>query len=125
MIEISEIGDLLRDVGRPKTFGAGETIIREGDVGETVYFVRRGVVELLVGEQLLDILEPGSIFGEMSVIDGEPRSATAVATADCELMEVDHGAFEALLDQQPEVAVTVMCNMAKRLRRLNEVVATR
>lgn len=125
MIEVSAMGEVLAGIGRPMSFTAGQTIVREGDRGATMYFVKSGVVELLVGEQLLDILEPGNVFGEMSVVDGEPRSATAVATNDCELLEVDNDGFEILISRRPDIAVKVMKVMAQRIRRLNQVVAVR
>jgi len=125
MIEVSAMGEVLADIGRPMSYSAGQTIVREGDKGATMYFVKSGVVELLVGEQLLDILEPGNVFGEMSVVDGEPRSATAVATNDCELLEVDNDGFEVLISRRPDIAVKVMKVMAQRIRRLNQVVAVR
>jgi len=97
----------------------GRRIFREGGAGDVMYVVRKGVVELTIGGQLLDMVEPGSIFGEMSLIDGEERSATARATTPCELIPVTEAGFIELVRREPGFSLYVMTAIARRVRRLN------
>jgi CRP-like cAMP-binding protein len=96
---------------------AGDLIFSEGDVGETFYIVRDGSVTLSAGGRTLEEVGPGGIFGELALVDHEPRSATATASTDCELVPVDERYFQFLVGQTPFFAQTVMRAMATRLRR--------
>jgi CRP-like cAMP-binding protein len=96
---------------------AGEVIFSQGDAGETFYIVREGSVILSADGRTLEELGPGGIFGELALVDHAPRSATATAGTDCELVPVDERYFQFLVGQTPFFAQTVMRAMAARLRR--------
>jgi CRP/FNR family transcriptional regulator, cyclic AMP receptor protein len=100
-----------------ETRDAGDVIFSRGDIGETFYVVRSGTVRLHIDGQTLEEIGPGGVFGEMALIDHEPRSATAVAASDCELVPIDERYFRFLVGQTPFFALTVMRAMAARLRR--------
>jgi small-conductance mechanosensitive channel/CRP-like cAMP-binding protein len=87
-----------------RKFGAGEEIITEGRQGSTFYVVLSGSVSVRVGSPLREIatLERGATFGEMSLLTGEPRSATVVAVADSCLLELGRDVFAKHLEGQPE-----------------------
>jgi CRP-like cAMP-binding protein len=85
-----------------------------------MFIVRTGMVELRVGEAVVETVEEGAIFGEMALIDPAPRSATAVALTDCTLARVDAYTFHQLVQRVPALALEVMKVMARRLRRANE-----
>jgi CRP/FNR family transcriptional regulator, cyclic AMP receptor protein len=102
---------------------AGETVFEQGDTGTAMYVVAEGEVEILSGPVVLETARPGSVIGEMALIDHAPRSATAVAKTDCKLVAVDQRRFEFLVQQTPYFALEVMQLMAERLRTANSRIA--
>ena len=98
----------------------GDTIFETGDPADCFYVVRRGAVELRNGDTVLEVVGPSGIFGEMALVDGGPRSASAIAAGDSELVRVDQPRFEYLVQQTPYFAQEVMRVMAKRLRATTE-----
>jgi CRP-like cAMP-binding protein len=101
------------------SFAAGQTVFKAGDEGETMYIVTEGEVEILKGSAILETAGPGSIFGELALIDDEPRSATVVAKTDCRLVAVNRRQFEYMVQETPFFALTVMKVIADRLRATN------
>ncbi len=106
----------------------GEVLFREGDEGDQLYVVTEGKVKLgrtsADGrENLLAILGPGQMFGELSLFDPGPRSATVTAVTDCTLQSLSHDELGRWLDGRPEVARGLLSQLAGRLRRANDVVA--
>ena len=102
-----------------KSFAAGQSVFKAGDAGDSMYIVNEGEVEILDGATSLEVVGPGSIFGELALIDDEPRSATAVAKTDCKLVAVDRRRFEFMVTETPFFALAVMKVVADRLRRTN------
>jgi len=105
----------------------GETLFDEGDEGDRLYVVISGKIKLgrtsADGrENLLAILGPGQMFGELSFFDPGPRSATATAVADAQLRSLGHASLSPVLAEQPNVAYAMLNQLAGRLRRANEVV---
>jgi CRP/FNR family cyclic AMP-dependent transcriptional regulator len=96
---------------------AGKAVFEAGQTGVEMYIVTAGKVELRADGLLLETLEPGGVFGEMALVDDQPRSATAMALTDCELVPIDEKRFEFLLGRMPFFALEVMRVMARRLRR--------
>ena len=105
----------------------GETLFDEGDEGDRLYVVISGKIKLgrtsADGrENLLAILGPGQMFGELSFFDPGPRSATATAVTDAQLRSLGHASLSPVLAEQPNVAYAMLNQLAGRLRRTNEVV---
>ena len=111
----------LRDLfGNPedgKVFKAGTTIFTEGTLGDVMYVVLDGEVEVRVGGKVIEVVKPGDFFGEMVLIDFSPRSATALAKSDCRLVAIDEKRFVETIYETPFFAVHVMRVLASRLRR--------
>jgi CRP/FNR family cyclic AMP-dependent transcriptional regulator len=110
----------------PRTFAAGETIFTYGDVGDSLHIVRRGKVEVFVesleGEKVvLAENEAGDAFGEISVLDAGPRTATAVALEDCETLMLDRQGLLHLFQQHPHSALDLLSVMGRRLRATDEL----
>ena len=82
-----------------------------------MYVVSSGSVTLSIGDRVVETVGPGGLFGEMALIDLEPRSASAVADTDCELVTIDKRRFWFLVQETPYFAEIVMRVMASRLRR--------
>jgi len=110
---------LLRDE-RFESYRAGDTIFEEGQAGDRMYAVRAGTVEIVRGEQLLERVETGEVFGEMALIERGPRSAGARARTDCTVVPIDEKRFLFLVQQTPHFALTLMKVFADRLRRTTE-----
>jgi CRP/FNR family cyclic AMP-dependent transcriptional regulator len=104
------------------TVPAGAPIFREGDRGNVMFGVIRGEVDIFIGNVILEIVGPGMVFGEMALIDDEPRSASASARTDCQLVQIDVAAFEILVASNPGFARQLMKIMAGRLRHMNSMV---
>jgi CRP/FNR family cyclic AMP-dependent transcriptional regulator len=109
--------ELLRRFARD--FQAGTVLFREGDPGAEMYVVQRGSVSISarVGavEKVLTTLGVGEFFGEMSILNRAPRSATALCVEDCQLLVVDARTFEAMVRASSEIAVRMIQKMAGRL----------
>ncbi len=95
---------------------AGEPVFREGEPGDSLYVVISGVVEIttrITGdvEKTLIALRTGGVFGELSLLTGDARSATATATADTVLLSLDAAAFESLISRHPAVGRKMMSHL--------------
>jgi CRP/FNR family transcriptional regulator, cyclic AMP receptor protein len=99
---------------------AGGIIFREGDEAHELFVIKSGRVRIQLGNRTLTELGPESIFGEMALIDNEPRSATAVAITDAEIVPVGERQFLFLVSQTPYFALKVMRVLAQRLRATNK-----
>jgi CRP/FNR family cyclic AMP-dependent transcriptional regulator len=98
----------------------GEVLFSAGEAGATMYVVRSGAVGIEVAGIVMERVGPGEIVGEMALIDDSPRSASAVALTDCEVVPVDQKRFLFLVQQTPYFALDVMRIMARRLRAMNQ-----
>jgi CRP/FNR family transcriptional regulator, cyclic AMP receptor protein len=95
---------------------AGAVIFQEGDKADGLFIIKSGQVGIRLGNRTLAELDANSIFGEMALIDDAPRSATAVAVTDVELVPVSEKQFLFLVSQTPFFALKVMRVLARRLR---------
>lgn len=95
---------------------AGETIFSQGEIGEEMFIVRSGQVEVRIGDKLITAIGEDEVFGEMALIDDGPRSASALAVTDTELIPVSRKRFEFMVQQSPGFALTMLKIFAQRLR---------
>ena len=95
---------------------AGGVIFREGEKADELFVIKSGYVRIQVGNRTMADLTTDNIFGEMALIDSEPRSATAVAITDVELVPISEKQFLFLVTQTPYFALKVMRILAQRLR---------
>jgi CRP-like cAMP-binding protein len=102
--------------GRRVAFADGGVVFIKGDPGDHAYVVASGRVEIREGGRVIEVMEVGELFGEMALIDSEPRSASAVAVDRTELIVIDRQTFERLVREEQEFAVKVMRLMSRRLR---------
>ena len=103
-----------------RSVAAGTTIFETGDPRDYMYAVVDGAVEIRVNGRLVETVEKGGIFGEMALIDNEPRTGTAVAKTDVRLVPIDEKRFLFLTHQTPNFALHVMRVLSDRLRRMDE-----
>ena len=94
----------------------GGVIFREGEQADELFVIKSGYVRIQIGNRMVAELTADDIFGEMALIDSEPRSATAVAITDVELVPITEKQFLFLVVQTPYFALKVMRTLAQRLR---------
>ena len=114
----------------PRQFSAGQVIIHMGDAGTSMFIVVDGNVNIhLPGEQSRRIslkdIAAGEYFGELSLFDDKPRSASAVATTDTKLLELDRATLSSYLQSRPHAAIVLLSTLAARLRATNEMLSQR
>jgi CRP/FNR family cyclic AMP-dependent transcriptional regulator len=109
--------NIFNNADTAEKFAAGDVIFAAGDPGDRFYVVREGTVTLSANGRTLEEVGPGGIFGELGVLEKAPRSATATAATDVDLIPLDERAFIFHVSQTPFFALTVMRVLADRLRR--------
>jgi CRP-like cAMP-binding protein len=101
----------------------GDLIFSEGDLGNEMFIIQMGKVRIFKNidgfDQTLTVLEKGDFFGEMSILEGLPRSASAEAEDDCELIKINSANFVAMIKSNVEIAIRIMRKLSLRLREAN------
>ncbi|HEX2660683.1 MAG TPA: cyclic nucleotide-binding domain-containing protein, partial [Polyangia bacterium] len=102
-------------------YGAGEIVFVTGDPGDSMYVIRKGEVEVFFKDDtgakvVLETMGPGDFFGELSLLDSGPRTASAVVTRDVEALRVDRRDLDQLLKLQPGSALELLTAMGRRMR---------
>ena len=110
-----------------RAWKAGEVVFREGDAGRTMFVVRKGRVRITKqvrnGKRTYAVLGPGEFFGEMSIINGQPRSASAEAVEDVQLLEVDAARFEKMVLNDAVIAARILQKITRRLAAADSLIA--
>jgi CRP-like cAMP-binding protein len=106
----------------------GEKLFSEGEPGDAVYLLLKGKVKIFRTspdgrENLLIVMGPGDVFGELSLFDPGPRTATASAVTNSEVASLDHAEMTRLLEGRPETAALLLRVLARRLRRTNDAMS--
>ena len=117
------------DITRERSYPRNSVILFEDDPGDALYIVAKGQVKVvLIGEDgrevILSVLGEGSFFGEMAVIDEEPRSAHVIAMDDSSLLVLRREDFQARLRSSPEVSIALLREICRRLRRADEKIGS-
>ena len=123
--DLSAFAELTRERSYPK----GSVIVFEDDPGDALFLVAAGQVKVVLiaedgREVILSVLGEGSFFGEMAVIDEEPRSAHVIAMEDSSLLVLRREDFHARLRHSPEVAISLLKEISRRLRRADEKIGS-
>lgn len=126
-LDRQEAAALLSTMGRVN-LSRSQTLFREGEPGDRLYLIESGTVKLGRSsgdgrENLLAVLGPGEILGELSLFDPGPRTATAVTLSDATLRELHHHQLAPWIEAHPSVALPLLGALAHRLRRTNEALA--
>jgi CRP-like cAMP-binding protein len=111
---LEAIGDPTTEV----TFAPGETIVREGDAGDAFYVITAGTAVVQRNGTRLRELGEGDFFGEISLIDGEPRTATITATDGVSALTLGREQFQRLIDEHPSVRLELLMALTERLRKV-------
>lgn len=124
----AELSAALFAAARPHRLKADQMLFTAGDPGDGCYRVEQGLLKVSMvspsgGERILAILGPGTLVGELAMIDAQPRSASVTAVRDSELSFISRTAFEAVAQTHPEVYRHIVKLLVQRLRDTNTVVA--
>lgn len=123
--DLSAFARLVRERREPR----GSLILSQGDRGDALFLIRSGQVKVTViaedgREVILSVLGAGSFFGELSLLDDEPRSAHVIAMEDTVLLQLHRDDFRTRLAQSPELSVSLMRELSQRLRRADDTIAS-
>jgi len=122
----SELNDeelgAITDLATSKTFAKHNIIVQEGERGEALYIIMEGSVKISTyssdgREVILSLLEPGAFFGEMSILDRQPRSANVTALEKTKVLQIRRKHFEKLLMSMPSLTIKLLTEVVMRLRR--------
>jgi CRP/FNR family cyclic AMP-dependent transcriptional regulator len=121
--------DVVRSVAAEKNYSKNAVVLTEGEVGDSLYMIMSGKVKVFIGDEegreiILKILGPGAFFGEMSMIDKQPRSASVTTIEASNFLVLAHAAFERCVEQQPRIANVVMQCLAQRVREADRKIGT-
>jgi CRP-like cAMP-binding protein len=100
-------------------YQGGASIMKEGQAGMYMYVVKSGKVVIHIKDKVLEVVNPGGTFGEMALVDQSPRTASANAQTECELLQVDRPALLAAVSAQPAFGLAMLRAVAERLRHMN------
>ena len=123
----AEAIDRLASYSHSKSVSAGTTIFARGDPGNSLFAVCAGTVRISNRstegkDAVFNLINPGEIFGEIALLDGNPRTADALAVTNCDLMIIDRRDFIPMVTNSPEIALKLIEVLCARLRRTSEQV---
>jgi protein phosphatase len=125
-LNFKEMAQVL-EVAQVRNIEKGVHIMKEGSTGEDMYIILKGKVDIIAGGNKVAELRPGNFFGEMSLIDRSPRSATVTAASDCKMLRITRSEFFPLLKRESRIGLKVfwsfLQNMNKRLRDNDKIVS--
>ena len=116
-------GEVLADIAsllEEEIFEKGQYIVNEGDLGKELFIIIKGEVEVISGGSKIDVMKSGASFGEMALLDSQPRSADVVALEDVMVLKMERDDFHEILKQRDEVAIGVIKVLNRRIRNLNQ-----
>src|SRR5258708_7764492 len=129
----TQLNDPERDVVRAgateKNYPKNAVVLPEGEMGDSLYMIQAGKVKVFIGDEegreiILKILSPGAFFGEMSMIDKQPRSASVTTIESSTFLVLAHTAFERCVEQVPRIGSLVMQCLAQRVREADRKIGT-
>ncbi len=120
----------LRSLMSERLFQAGQVVMRAGEEGSSFQIIERGEIEIWLTDTdgkkvVLDVLGPGKFFGELSMLTGETRSASATSEEEVVTLELDREEFFDFLRRRPEAAIDVLTELGQRLKHTDDILRTR
>ena len=109
-----------KKAGTSLIFAAGSVVFNQGDPGNCMYIVQSGVIEMVLGDKVIEVCGPNEAIGFMSMIDTAPRSSTARVKETVELSIIDQRKFRFMIDEVPNFALYIMGAMARRIRGMSQ-----
>ncbi|APV52448.1 hypothetical protein BWI17_13820 [Betaproteobacteria bacterium GR16-43] len=121
--------DVVRTLSVEKSYPRNAVVLTEGEMGDSLYMIQTGKVKVFIGDEdgreiILKILSPGDFFGEMSMIDKQPRSASVTTLEACTFHILSHSSFEKCVESAPRIGNMVMRVLASRVREADRKIGT-
>ena len=116
---------MFKDSDKTLTFSKGEFIFHQGEPGGFMYVILEGEVDILLNDRVIATFNQGHIFGEMALLDEEPRSAGAFAKTDCKIVPIDKDSFLYLVQNTPYFALHVMKILSMKVRTVNKIISSK
>jgi CRP/FNR family transcriptional regulator, cyclic AMP receptor protein len=121
--------EIIRSLASEKNYPKNAIVLTEGEMGDSLYMIKSGKVKVFISDQdgremILKILGPGDFFGEMSMIDKQPRSASVTTLETSHFLVLNHAAFEKCVERVPRIANMVMRVLAQRVREADKKIGT-
>ncbi|MGZ4110305.1 MAG: cyclic nucleotide-binding domain-containing protein [Actinomycetota bacterium] len=113
----------LTALGQIASFMAGATIVHQGVIGDSFYVILSGQAKVVVNGRTVNRLLPGDHFGEISLLDGQERTASVVSETPMTLLEILQTHFFEMLQQDPEISVAILEGLARAVRRIDRTLA--
>ncbi len=113
----------IADLGTVAVFMPGATIVKQGTIGDSFYVVLQGQAKVTSNGRTVNRLLPGDHFGEISLLDGDVRTASVVSETDMTLLEITRKLFFAMLDNDPEITLDLLEGVARAVRRMDRSLA--
>jgi CRP/FNR family cyclic AMP-dependent transcriptional regulator len=121
--------EVVRSLAVEKSYPRNAVVLTEGEQGDSLYMIESGRVKVFIGDEdgreiILKILGAGQFFGEMSMVDQQPRSASVTTLEPATFLILSHGAFEVAVQSKPRIANLVLRVLAQRLRDADRKIGT-
>ena len=113
---LADLAPLMKEM----QYEQGTEIFKEGETGDCMYIIQQGNIKIHKGNTTLAILKDKEVFGELSLLDADTRSASATTETDCILYKIEQEPFYEFMDERPEVAKGFIKILCQRLRTMNE-----
>jgi CRP/FNR family cyclic AMP-dependent transcriptional regulator len=110
-------------LSKERSYEPGETIVRKGEGGVGFYLIIEGAVDIKSDGKTLTKLGPGQFFGEMSVLDNQPRSADVVVVEPTRCLTLSAWSFNAMISENPKIALRMLQEFVRRLRNTNKALS--
>ena len=112
----------LASLAEDASYNAGRVIVKRNDPGKAFYVIVEGQAKVVKGKittaRAEAMLGPGDFFGELALLDGEPRAASVVAASALETIRIERTAFRRILREEPDIAIKLLEGMARRMRKI-------
>ncbi|MBV9409975.1 MAG: cyclic nucleotide-binding domain-containing protein [Acidimicrobiia bacterium] len=110
--DLAQVADMTKE----RNFAVGQSITEQGETGGRFYILIEGEADVMIGDDVVNSLKAGDSFGEISLIDGQPRTATIVARSPVRTLSLSSWNFRPLLKEHPSIAEGVLVQLCRRLR---------
>lgn len=115
-IYLADVAHILKEVSLKK----GETLFEKGDKGDCMFIIEKGTIRIHDGDYTFALLSENEVFGELSLLDSDPRSASATCEQDCVLLKLEQSPFYDILSKDQEVLKGILQMLCRRIRILDE-----
>ena len=123
MNNVIDMRQFAKSAGTNILVKAGNDVFTRGDAGACMYIVQSGVIDMIIGNRVIETVGPNEAIGFMSMIDTAPRSSTARVREDSELSVIDQRTFRFMVDEVPNFAMYIMGVLARRIRGMSAVMS--